>query len=210
VIALATALFALPAPAIELGARVAYARGGGDARHALGLGFDGAYRFHPQLSIGIYTTPVFGLNEPSGCPSAASCTIAGGQAGAEARYRLIAEPAGIEPWVSAGIGIDVLQRKETTTTRSSGVIFSSTSTTEREWFLYGPTALFQIGLDARLGKAFTLGPWLGLGVGKYLGSKFRYRVNSDVRESTSGSADTPVHTWIFAGVRAAFEIHLRR
>ena len=206
-IALAVALLA-PAPAIELDARVMYARR--SDLHALGLGFDAAYRFHPQLSVGIYTNPVFGLSEPSGCPDAASCTVAGGQAGVEARYRFLAYEARAEPWASVGLGIDVLQRKETVTTHSSGVIFSSTSTAEKEWFLYGPTALLQLGLDLRLSGAVSLGPWAGLGVGKYLGTKYRSRLNSEILDESSGAASEPVHTWIFLGVRGAFEIHLRR
>jgi hypothetical protein len=201
-------LAATPA-VIEISAQANIVRSA-ESGSGIGAGFVGSYRFHPQLAVGIYTSPFFALREPSGCPDNASCSIAGGQAGVEGRYRFFAEERRVEPWIGVGLGIDVLQRKDSVTTRSSGVLFSSTSTISNEHFYYGPTALFIGGVDFRFTGAFTLGPFATFGVGKYLGEKTRTRVNSEETESSSGTADKAVHTWFFAGVRAMFEIHLRR
>jgi hypothetical protein len=208
-IAALTGLLLATAPAIELGGHGSIARSG-DTGSTITAGFEGAYRFQPQLSLGIYTSPFVSLREPSGCPDGASCTIAGGQAGILASYRLFPEQHQFEPWLGVGLGIDVLQRKESTTTRSSGVIFSSTSTRENEHFFYGPTALFQAGLDIRATGSFLLGPWAAFGVGKYLGEKTRSRLNSEELDSSSGAANKPVHTWFMAGLHVMFEIQLKR
>jgi hypothetical protein len=201
-------VLAAVAPAIEISAQANIVRSA-ESGAGVGAGFVGSYRLAPQLAVGIYTHPFLAIHEPSGCADNASCSIAGGQAGVEGRYRFFAEERRVEPWVGVGLGIDVLQRKDTVTTRSSGVLFSSTSTVSREVFHYGPTALFIGGVDFRLTGAFTIGPFVTFGAGTYLGRKERTRLNGDETDSSGGSMNKP-HTWFFAGVRAMFEIHLKR
>lgn len=220
----ATAIVLIAAPAgassIDIGVRLAAARAGGDATNdqpmrnqlsgAFSFGVDTAYRVTPELALGIYAMPTFGVATPSGCPDNASCSGAGGQAGFEARYRFLV-PSTFEPWIAAGLGVDVLQRKETVTKSSSGIFFSSTTREEKEYFLYGPTLLLQAGGELRVSGVVTLGPWIALGLGQYWGTKYRLRVNGDEQDSSSGGVDgTTIHTWLFFGARGAFEIHLRR
>jgi hypothetical protein len=211
---------AAPAPAIDLGVRLGFATAGGEAvagdamsnhvASAITFGFDAHYRFDPHLAVGLYVLPAFGLRAPGGCPSDASCSSGGGQVGVEGKYRLLDESSDFIPWVSAGLGLDVLQHKETVTTTTSGIVFQGQRRDERETFAYGPELMVQAGADARLSRSFTLGGWAGLAISQYWGTKYRARVNGDDVDSSSGSVDEKaVHTWLFFGVRGAFEIALR-
>lgn len=215
-------LFAVPAeaaPSLDIGARISTARASGEAREgeainthlgtAFLFGFDIGYRFTAQTSIGIYAMPFLGVSSPSGCPGNASCSGAGGHAGIELRHRLFANPPTFDAWIAGGLGIDVLQRTETITTRSSGTIFSTQRRESRESFFYGPELLLQAAAEVRLSPSFNLGPWLAVAASQYWGTKVRHRVNGDEVDSSSGGVDgVRLHTWLFAGVRGAFEIRL--
>jgi hypothetical protein len=145
---------------------------------AVGLG----YRTGSIFSIGaaLQYAPLMTKN----CKAGSSCSASNFRFGLEGRLHSAAEEP-FDPWFSFGVGYEVLSLSESGT--------ASVDTT-----FDGFDFDFQLGGDIRMGKVFSVGPFIGLRVGNY-------RSVSDTDASAYISdANQTTHAWLTFGLRGSY------
>jgi hypothetical protein len=122
------------------------------------------------------------------CDTGSSCSASNFRFGLDGRLHSAAgEP--FDPWFSFGVGYEVLSLSESGNV-SVGMTFE------------GFDLDFQLGGDIRIGKLFSLGPFVGLRVGNYRSASV---TSSGTDASTFISdANQTTHGWLTFGLRGSF------
>lgn len=178
---------------LGLGARVGYGIPLGGAMAGVSLNdvvsglapfqLDGWWRFDPSWRLGLWArsgfTPVAGAS----CPAGASCSAQNLGLGAQVGYTFAGAP---RPWIGAGLGWE-WQTLTVTLAGNRNVLH-----------LLGVEFLdLQGGVDWRLSRAFALGPFASLDLGRYVTASA-----GGVTASLSGA----LHAWLQVGVRGTFDL----
>ncbi|MFP2923889.1 outer membrane beta-barrel protein [Pyxidicoccus sp. 3LG] len=166
---------------------------------AIPLQVDVGYFFNSHLYLG--ASFQYGLVQlAEDCPDGASCSASQMRFGVNLAYHFKVGKQ-LEPWVGVGLGYEILD--SSVSTEALGV--TSDIGTSLRGFEF---ATVQGGLDYRITKMFSVGPFVTFTAGQYttVGSSIKTEgggpIFGDVDESDEEDIDEPaVHGWLYGGVR---------
>lgn len=166
---------------------------------------DGGYRANERLYFGGFWAMGFGLASPRPCPAGFSCDPPGliSNIGAGARLHPLSSP--LDPWVGAGLALDVEgykgHRYEDRTTTCvfqpcTGTLVESTTTR------FGASLLLEGGFDIRLGRRVGMGAAVAAFAGKYLTTDTTVRKeDNEIPGGSGGGANGGYHLWLLTSAR---------
>ena len=191
---------------VELGARVGFAAAFGDAAgqvrmkeatiaSQVPLELDASVRLRSELTAGLYGS--YGPGQVSGAALSGACALPGvscsghaWRAGVQARWVFSAVRPPMVPWVGASVGWEWAAVEGRDVAGSSRVDLS------------GLDAALQAGGALRVGERLAVGPYLQLGVGRYL----RADARGGAAPSSGALAARAFHGWFGVGVAATFDL----
>ena len=148
--------------------------------------FGAGYRINPQVSVGATFQYGEGFVKSDACPSGASCSASDYRLSFGVRFHFMAEQS-FSPWISVGLGYEWLPIEVSEGRQSGGASIAGLEFMNLEF-----------GGDFRVSPDFTIGPFVGLWVGKFS------RVSADGDSVDIPSDNQSFHGWIALGVRGAF------
>jgi hypothetical protein len=148
--------------------------------------FGAGFRFNPQISVGGTLQYGYGFVKSDSCPSGASCSASDYRLSFAVRFHFMAEQS-FAPWISVGIGYEWLP------VEVSGGGSSNSATISGLEFMN-----LEFGGDFRSSPTFTIGPFIGLRMGKFS------TIGDDSTSVDIPSDNQSFHGWIALGVRGAF------
>lgn len=161
------------------------------------LQVDAGYFFNSNLYLG--ASFQYGLGSlKEDCPEGASCSARQLRFGVNLAYHFNPSPT-LQPWVGLGVGYEAL---DLSISASEGSV-SGKATTSIRGFEF---ASFQGGLDYRVNKTVSVGPFVTLTAGQYATVKSTIEFDDDggLFEDTEESDDIEekeFHAWLQGGVR---------
>ena len=205
----------LPAPGLEIGARVGYAFSAGNigappngtdqnlsdfVSGQWPLWLDLGYRFTPSWYVGGFFQYGFGTvneDEQPGCRNAnVTCSASDVRAGLMGRYQFaVAGP--LLPWLGFGVGYEwgsfalhgpVLTVDTDLDTTRSGFEFAN----------------FQAGADYYLTPRVTVAPFISVSIGQYQSVSTTTTIGATATTTDDDLAKKSLHEWIMIGLRFGF------
>lgn len=186
-------------PALQLGLRLAFAPAAGSAAALVPMSeairWQAPIQADGLVGAGAFAAGLYGSWGPAQagtepCADGATCSARVTRAGAQALWSFRRTPAGAAAWAGAGLGW------EWATSRRERL----GATTERGWD--GPELSLQGGLDWRVKRAFAVGPFLLVGLGRYSGASVETGEESGARPI----GERAVHAWFHLGVRGTADL----
>jgi len=114
--------------------------------------------------------------------------------GLQIQYHFVPDKK-LDPWLGLGLGYEFLRAREHDAEGGHTASFSA------HGFEF---ANLQAGLDIALGKAFSLGPFVGFSLGQFMSSKTR---PPGAPEPSYSSIDDPaLHMWLEPGLKATLRL----
>jgi hypothetical protein len=159
------------------------------------FGVDLQFNVSRHFTLGGYAD--FGaIERQRGCNADFECSDSLFRLGISGRYHL--NPGGgIDPWISVGTGLTTLSFTDELRNGDE----------QRVRYMGFDLLNAQIGADFRLGRVFSLGPFIGLSNGVYtsVSSETQRDGSSRSRDTDTDRLSTPtLHTWTTFGVRGRF------
>jgi opacity protein-like surface antigen len=204
----------LPAPGLEIGARVGYAFSAGNIGAAPNgtdnnlsdfvsgqwpLWLDVGYRFTPNLYLGGLFQYGFGVvneDEQDGCRNAnVNCSASDVRLGVMGRYQF-AVSGPLLPWLGLGVGYEW---------GSYSLRQTVLGDTKTDVSLSGfELANFQAGADYYLAPRVTVAPFISVSVGQYQSVSTTTTIGMTSTTTDDDLAKKSLHQWILIGVRFGF------
>jgi len=204
----------LPAPGLEIGARVGYAFSAGNIGAAPNgsdqnlsdfvsgqwpLWLDLGYRLTPNWYLGGFFQYGFGTvneDEQSGCRNAnVSCSASDVRAGLMGRYQFaVAGP--VLPWLGLGVGYEWGSFSV-----HQSLIGDSDTDTSRSGFEF---ANVQVGADYHLTPRVSVAPFISVSIGQYQSMSTTATIGATTTTMDDDLAKKSLHEWILVGLRFGF------
>ena len=204
----------LPAPGLEIGARVGYAFSAGNIGAAPNgtdqnlsdfvsgqwpLWLDLGYRLTPNWYVGGFFQYGFGTvneDEQSGCRNAnVTCSASDVRAGLMGRYQFaVAGP--VLPWLGLGVGYEW-----GSFSLHQSLIGDTDTDVSRSGFEF---ANFQAGADYYLTPRVTVAPFISVSIGQYQSLSTTTTIGATTTTTDDDLAKKSLHEWIMIGLRFGF------
>lgn len=156
--------------------------------HKIPVGIDLGYRFGRRVTGALVLELAPASVQPAYCNPAAPCSASDVRFGIALRLRL-APGAPIDPWIGAGIGVEVLNAR---------VWEPAPVDADAEWSWAGLEVPLEAGIDVRLHARLAIGPYLSVSIARFTSVSRRPAGGA----KTSGAIDARAdHGWLQAGVR---------
>ena len=208
-----------PGPEFSMRLGPSFVAGDADKGQALGdqvgapLSFmlDGGYRASERFYLGGFWAMGFGLVSPRPCPATFECDAPGliSSLGLGGRFHLVPGRP-FDPWVGAGLALDIEGYKGTRSEDGSGVcVFQPCTgvTVESTTTRFGASLLFEGGVDYRLSSRVGLGISVAAFVGKYLTTDTTVRKeDNDIGGGSGGAVDAGYHVWLLPSARVVLNL----
>lgn len=170
---------------------------GDSVANVIPLQLDAGYFFNSHLSLGAFFQYGVGLLSED-CPDGGSCSARQLRFGVNVAYHFQPTET-LEPWVGLGVGYEVLDMNVST---GEGGLSARVGTAVRGLEF----ASLQGGLDYRVSRTFSVGPFVTLTAGQYSVVTSRIEADEDSPffedvEATEDIERKALHAWLQGGVR---------
>jgi hypothetical protein len=158
------------------------------------LGLELGYRFHRRIWGELFFDLAPASASSEVCAAGIDCSASDFRAGLAFLLRF-APRAFVDPWLGAGVGVEVLN-VEGRNAAAGGVPY--------EWSWFGLELPFvEAGVDLAVWERVTIGPWISWTLARFTSDSAR----AEGGETVSGSvADRAQHGWYAGGIKATLHL----